>query len=316
MANKNANLHNAKSAKNDEFYTQLSDIEKELVYYKDHFKDKIVFCNCDDPEYSNFWKYFSLNFDHLHLKKLIATHYETDKQSYKLEMYRDNAGVHTDIKTLQQNGDFRSPESVELLKECDIVVTNPPFSLFREYIAQLIEYDKKFLVIGNLNAVKYKEVFPLLKENKIWMGATSFTGGAAYFIGDQSLYDPDKMSNPKHAYIKDGKLYWRVNGVRWFTNLDHKKRHEEIILCKSYNSQDYPSYDDYNAINVDNCKNIPMDYDGCMGVPISFMDKYCPEQFEIVGELNNGGDNEYDYAKPKINKKQVYTRFLIKRKDS
>lgn len=293
MANKNANLHNAKNAKNDEFYTQLSDIEKELVYYKDHFKDKVVFCNCDDPEYSNFWKYFSLNFDHLHLKKLIATHYETDKQSYKLEMYRDNAGVHTDIKTLQQNGDFRSPESIELLKECDIVVTNPPFSLYREYIAQLIEHDKKFIVIGSYNAVKYKEIFPLIKDNKLWLG-----------------YNSVKEFVQPNGSIK------KFGNIVWYTNIETQKRKEELILYKTYNEIDYQKYDDYDAINVNKVADIPCDYFGIIGVPITFLDKYCPEQFEIVGELNNGGDNEYDYAKPKINKKQVYTRFLIKRKDS
>lgn len=293
MANKNANLHNAKNAKNDEFYTQLSDIEKELVYYKDHFKDKIVFCNCDDPEYSNFWKYFSLNFDHLHLKKLIATHYETDKQSYKLEMYRDEAGVHTDIKTLQQNGDFRSPESIELLKECDIVVTNPPFSLYREYIAQLIEHDKKFIVIGSYNAVKYKEIFPLIKDNKLWLG-----------------YNSVKEFVQPNGSIK------KFGNIVWYTNIETQKRKEELILYKTYNEIDYQKYDDYDAINVNKVADIPCDYFGIIGVPITFLDKYCPEQFEIVGELNNGGDNEYDYAKPKINKKQVYTRFLIKRKDS
>ena len=311
----NKNLHAANKAKNDEFYTQLTDIEKELKNYKEHFKDKIVFCNCDDPEYSNFWKYFSLNFDHLGLKKLIATHYETEKTSYKLEMYRDEAGVHTEIKTLKQNGDFRSPECIELLQESDIVVTNPPFSLFREYIAQLIAYDKKFLIIGNMNACKYKEVFPLMKNNKIWMGNTCFTGGAAYFMGDASLYDAEKMSNPKHAYMKDGIFYWRVNGVRWFTNLDTQKRHENILLYKTYNEKDYPKYDHYDAININKVAEIPCDYDGIMGVPISFLDKYNPDQFEIVGEANNGSDNIYDYIKPIVNGKNMYTRILIKRKE-
>lgn len=313
MANKNRNLNHAKSAKNDEFYTQLSDIEKELVYYKDHFKDKVVFCNCDDPEYSNFWKYFSLNFDHLHLKKLIATHYETDKQSYKLEMYRDNAGVHTDIKTLQQNGDFRSPESIELLKECDIVVTNPPFSLFREYIAQLIEYDKKFLVIGNLNAITYKEVFPLLKENKIWLGPSIVSGDREFRVPN-NVFDANKVS--KYREDEFGNKYVKVVGVRWFTNLDHKKRHEEIILCKSYNAKDYPTYDNYNAINVNNCKNIPMDYDGCMGVPISFMDKYCPEQFEILNCSAYSSTTHLGCGALFVANKKIYARILIKRKDS
>ena len=177
---KNTNLHQAKDAKNDEFYTQLSDIEKELKHYKHHFQDKVVFCNCDDPEHSNFWQYFSLNFDELKLKKLIATHFDKEKPSYKLEMWRDTAGVHTSIKTLKENGDFRSAESIALLKESDIVVTNPPFSLFKEYVAQLIEYKKHFIIIGSMNAITYKEIFPLIKENKMWLG-NGFSGGNAYF---------------------------------------------------------------------------------------------------------------------------------------
>lgn len=286
----NKTLARAKDTKNDEFYTQLSDIEKELKYYKEYFKDATIFCNCDDPLYSNFWKYFQLNFYVFGVRKLISTHYEREKQSYKLEITADEASENEQYKIpeyvqtpLKQNGDFRSPECIEILKNADIVVTNPPFSLFREYIAQLIEYDKKFIIIGNLNATHYKEIFPLIKENKIWLGNTNFNGGATYFIGSKDLYDPKKMSNPKHAYIKDDLLYWRVNGVRWFTNLPTKVRSEELVLYKHYNPDEYPKYYNYNAIEVSNINNIPIDYYGDMGVPDSFLQRYNPNQFEIVG---------------------------------
>jgi hypothetical protein len=261
---KNENLHKAKTAKNDEFYTQLSDIEKEIVHYKDHFKGKTIYCNCDDARESNFFKYFSLNFEKLGLKKLITTGYKADGQGVALIYEGDKNGNRNPdteeitIRPLQGNGDFRSAECVEFLKESDIVVTNPPFSLFREYIAQLMEYGKKFLVIGNLNAVTYKELFPLMKNNELWLGATYFNGGAAYFYGDASVFDPSKISNSKHAYVKDGKLYWRVNGVRWFTNLDHAKRNKPLDLYKHY-SNEYKHYDNYCAIEVSKVKDIPMD---------------------------------------------------------
>jgi len=310
---KNSNLTKAKKAKNDEFYTQITDIEKELVHYHDQLRDKVVFCNCDDPEWSNFWRYFDLNFDHIGLKGLIATHYDPEKPTYKLEIRRDpETGeklppVRTDLK---QNGDFRSPECVELLQECDVVVTNPPFSLFREYVAQLMQYGKKFIIIGNLNCVTYKEVFPLIKYNDLWMGATYFNGGATYFMGDPDLYDPKKMSNPKHAYVKDGVLYWRVNGVRWFTNIDLAKRHEPLTLFRRYydDPSKYPHYDNYDAINVDRTVDIPEDYDGVMGVPISFLDKYCPEQFEIIRFRH--GDNGKDLC---YGGKTPYFRILIRK---
>lgn len=296
---KNNNLHAAKTAKNDEFYTQLTDIEKELRHYKQHFKNKTVFCNCDDPMESNFWQYFSLNFDRLQLHRLIATHYETDKPSYMLEMWRDEAGVHTDIKKLQQNGDFRSPECIELLKQSDIVVTNPPFSLFREYVAQLMEYDKKFLIIGTLNAVKYKEIFPYFRNNCIWLG-NGFQNGNAYFripeTADTSIY-------AKGVYDENTKSVKFRNCI-WLTNLDISKRHEKIVLWKHYDSTSFPKYDNHNAIDVSKVCDIPVDYDGVMGVPITFFDKYNPDQFEIVGKLSNGI----------VNGKKVYERVLIRAK--
>lgn len=328
MANKN--LHAAKTAKNDEFFTQLSDIEKELYHYRDFFRDKVVFCNCDDPEYSNFWKYFQMNFLFLGLKKLISTHYEPGGQSYKMEIIAADLPTGQTafpdyVKTpLEGDGDFRSEECIKILKEADVVVTNPPFSLFREYVAQLMEYGKKFIIIGNINAITYKEFFPLLKDDKVWEGATQFNGGAAYFFGDASLYDPEKMSNPKHAYVKDGHLYWRVNGVRWFTNVDIQKRHTPLDLYMRYygNEDHFPKYDNYDAINVDKTCEIPEDYDGVMGVPISFMDKYCPEQFEIVSANDyrvresvpvkaHGLIKDKDGA---IDGKPKYARILIRRR--
>lgn len=276
----NSNLHRAKDKKNDKFYTQLPDIENELKHYREHFKDKVVFCNCDDPEWSNFWQFFSLQFEFLGLKKLIATHFEDEKQSYKLEMWRDEAGVHSRIKTLQQNGDFRSPESIELLKEADIVVTNPPFSLFREYIAQLMEYDKKFLIIGNKNAITYKEFFPLLKDNKVWIG----------------------YNNVKEFRQPDGSMK-KFGNIGWYTNLDIKKRHEELVLYKKYTPEEYPKYDNCDAINVDKVSDIPIDYDGVMGVPITFLDKYNPEQFEIMGITCRGYSPEY---RTKLYDKKIY----------
>lgn len=304
----NKNLHKANKAKNDEFYTQLSDIEKELSHYKDHFKDKVVFCNCDDPEESNFFRYFALNFDRLQLKKLIATHYDAEKPTYKLEIDR-SIDVNQDNKLdlgdvvrtpLEQNGDFRSPECVELLKQSDIVCTNPPFSLFREYIAQLFEYEKKFIIVGNQNAITYKEFFKLIKENQIWLGY-GFSGGAAHFI---NKYYEDYATAGNH---KEGMI--RVSWVTWFTNLEIQKRHEDLILYKTYNENEYPKYDNYDAINVDKIKDIPVDYTGAMGVPITFLDKYNPEQFEIVKFRK--GDDDKDLC---INGKCPYFRIIIRNK--
>ncbi|MCT8761781.1 adenine-specific methyltransferase EcoRI family protein [Glaesserella parasuis] len=279
----NKNLHRANREKNDEFYTRLVDIENELRHYTQHFKDKIIFCNCDDPEESNFFRYFALNFEHLGIKKLIATHFDANEPTYKLEIDRE-LDLNTDGKIdfqdiqripLQQNGDFRSPECIEILKQSDIVVTNPPFSLFREYVAQLMEYEKKFVIVGNQNAITYKETFKLIKENKIWLGNKS---------GDMAFRVPDYYEEKATRYWQDetGQKWRSLGNICWFTNLDHAKRHEELLLYKAYSEEEYPKYDNYDAIEVNKVKDIPFDYQGAMGVPITFMDKYNPDQFEIL----------------------------------
>lgn len=287
MANKN--LTNAKRAKNDEFYTQMSDIEKELQHYKAHFAGKTVFCNCDDPTWSNFWRYFHLKFSDLKLKKLIATHYDATQPTYKIEYEggNDNDYEVGTITPLMQNGDFRSPECVALLKEADIVVTNPPFSLWREYVAQLMEYGKKFIIIGNMNAITYKEIFPLIKNDQLWIGASIHSGDRAFFVPDDYPLEASGCGIDPES----GRKYIRVKGVRWFTNLDIAKRHEPLDLVFKYDPERYPRYDNYDAINVDKTVEIPCDYDGVMGVPISFLDKYCPEQFEIVA-FRKGEDDK------------------------
>jgi len=287
---KNKNLQEAKTNKKDEFYTQLSDIERELKYYKKHFKDKVVYCNCDDPRVSNFFHYFSYNFEKLGLKKLVTTCYKNQnmdlfsqndaEQAIYLEYTGDKNGnnipdpAEIGIKKLKGDGDFRSKECIELLKQADIVVTNPPFSLFREYVSQLIEYDKKFVIVGHQNAIKYKEIFPLIRDNKLWLGY-GFKGGAGHFINEH--YEDYATATDR----KEGMI--RVSGVHWFTNLEINKRHEDLILYKKYTPEEYPKFENFDAINVDVTKDIPTDYDGLMGVPITFMDKYNPDQFEIIG---------------------------------
>lgn len=288
---KNTRLNQAAKNKKDEFYTQLIDIENELRHYKEHFRGKTVLCNCDDPRVSNFFHYFAYNFRELGLKRLITTCYK----NLDLNLFSNNdceraiwleyngetdggrvptveeIGVHT----FKGDGDFRSQECIELLKQADIVCTNPPFSLFREYVAQLMEYDKKFLIIGHQNAITYKEIFPLIKDNKIWLGY-GFKGNAAHFISKYE--DVATASDHQKGMI-------RVSGVTWYTNLEIKKRHENLILTETYkgNEENYPHYDNYDAIEVGKTSDIPYDYNGAMGVPITFLDKYNPEQFEIIG---------------------------------
>lgn len=337
MANKNLNA--AKVAKKDEFYTQLSDIERELQHYWQHFKGKTILCNCDDPYESNFFKYFALRFNQLGLKKLICTCYngspvqgtelitffkefneEPKKVAYKVEitevkdMNGDGAVDLSDVKILLQNdknvmslletGDFRSKECVDLLKEADIVVTNPPFSLFREYLMLLINYNKEFVIIGNVNAISYKEVFPLIKSEKVWLGPSITSGDRKFNVPD------DYPLNAAGCGIdQDGKRFIKVKGVRWFTNLDHKKRHEKLDLVCKYSPEEYPHYDNYDAIEVSKTANIPCDYEGIMGVPITFLDKYNPEQFEIVRFRK--GDDGRDLC---VNGKCPYFRILIRNK--
>lgn len=293
----NSNLHQAKKAKKDEFYTQLSDIENELKHYKGHFKNKVVYCNCDDPRVSNFFHYFSFNFEKLGLKKLIATCYKnqemdlfsshnSDQAIYLVYEGDKNGNKVPDVneigvRHLKGDGDFRSQECIELLKQSDIVVTNPPFSLFREYVSQLIEYDKKFIIVGHQNAITYKEVFTLIKNNKLWLGY-GFKGGAGHFI---NKHYEDYATAGDH---KEGMI--RVSGVVWYTNLDIDKRHEDIFLHTKYSPTTYPHYENFNAINVDKTKDIPSDFDGFMGVPVTFLDKYNPDQFEIIGlGISNSG---------------------------
>ncbi|MBR1734072.1 MAG: modification methylase [Alphaproteobacteria bacterium] len=312
MPNTNENLHLAKLKKLDEFYTRIEDIEAELKHYRTYFQNKCIFCNCDDPEYSNFWKYFKLNFDFLNLKELIATHYDREKPSYSLRLCKGmNVSKNEPIsKKLEQNGDFRSPEAIEVLKSADIVVTNPPFSLFREFIKQLISYNKKFIVLGNINAVTYKEIFPLIKEDKMWIGQSIHSGDREFII-------PQKYHNLlKYSKVNDkGQNTVRIKGVRWFTNLDIRKRHEKLILYKHYTPEEYPKYDNYDAINVDKVADIPCDYDGIMGVPITFLDKYNPEQFEIVGNLGAYGIGNYSLCGSiYVKRKEKFKRIAIKRR--
>ena len=299
-----SNLNNAKKAKNDEFYTQLSDIEKEMAYYKDFFKGKIVYCNCDDARESNFFKFFSNNFESLGLKKLITTGYKVDGKGVKLVYEGDKNGnkIVEDneiiIRELDGDGDFRSAECIEFLKEADVVVTNPPFSLFRKYVAQLMKYGKKFIIIGSMNAITYKEIFPYIKNNELWMGIN--------WVKD---------------FIQPNGEVKKFGNICWYTNIGHSRRNTELDLYKKYSADEYPKYDNYDAINVDKTADIPMDYDGVMGVPITFLDKYCPTQFEIV-DINPHFYTlvEQGLPKPKqlslasYGKKDPYARILIRRK--
>lgn len=342
-------LAQAKDAKKDEFYTKLDDIAKELKNYRPYFKDKVVFCNCDDPYESNFFKYFALNFNALGLKKLIATCYngspiagdelplifeieesEPKKIAYKVEItevhdYNNDGAINlADVQYLIQNeknvlsilkgnGSFDSPESIELLKEADIVVTNPPFSLFREFLMLLDKYNKQFLIIGNTNALKYKLTFKMFQEDKIRTGYTNFNVGMFFQVPD---------SWEKFHHIENGKKMARVSTSCWFTNLPVAKHNEELILYKHYTEEEYPEYDNYKAINVSTYTDIPCDYDGVMGVPITFLDKYNPQQFEIIWTTDRGGDGYLEdlkkpwerYDAPVLKGKGLYTRILIKRK--
>jgi len=350
----NRNLRQARKAKKDEFYTQLADIEKELKHYKDQFRGKIVYCNCDDPYESNFFKYFAANFNALGLKKLITTSYSgspiagqqlplfeieglkeikpKDAEAHRIEINEVpdfNKDGAIDLKDIEQllkhtanvcaplkgDGDFRSQECIELLKQADIVCTNPPFSLFREYVAQLVEYDKKFLIIGSINAITYKEIFKLIKNNKLWLGIT-MDGRNVWFRVPDDYPINENVANSK---IINGEKYLFVKGCVWFTNLDTVKRHEELVLYKKYNPKEYPKYDNYDAIEVSRVSDIPMDYDGVMGVPITFVSHYNPDQFEII-DINPHFFTVVEQGLPKPpqlkihGRKDPYARILIRNK--
>lgn len=344
----NRDLNKASVAKKDEFYTQLTDIEKEMRYYRDYFRGKTVLCNCDDPYESNFFKYFAMNFNSLGLKKLIATCYVTspfmytqlslfgddesgdtrdDAKPYKVEITEvsdENGDGRIDLadveyllrnkknmlSLLEGDGDFRSAECISLLKQCDVVVTNPPFSLFREYVAQLMEYSKDFIIIGNQNAITYKEIFPLFMQNKIWYGASIHSHGRDFRVPDNYPLQAYEFRTDENGY-----RYINVKGVRWFTNIDYKERHDPLILYRNYTPEDYPKYDNYDAIEVSKTTDIPVDYDGIMGVPISFMDKYSPEQFEIIGLDRYTVPKEYLVGgRVAIDGKPRYARILIRKR--
>jgi len=331
MANENSGLHSAKRNKKDEFYTQIVDIEREMRHYRRHFKGKVVYCNCDDPYVSAFSEYFTKNFEFLKLKKHITTCY----RSRRMDLFSQNDSEHAikleytggapnnlptpddiGVTPLKDDGDFRSQECIEILKEADIVVTNPPFSLFSEYVSQLAEYDKKFIIIGHQNAITYRQVFPLIRENRMWLGY-GFKRNMAHFIAPH--YE-DTASDADH---REGLI--RVSGVVWYTNLDHNKRHEEMILVQRYrdNESEYPAYDNYNAIEVSRTQNIPMDFAGAMGVPITFLTKYNPDQFEIIGATESEGTGfscglwkpESGVAQAVINGKRVYKRLFIQNRN-
>lgn len=324
VESKNSSLAKARDAKQDEFYTQLSDIEKELKHYKKHFKGKVVYCNCDDPRVSGFFHYFSYNFEKLGLKKLIATCYKSaerdlfssnDSEAAIMLEYtgdKDNNNVpdpsEIGIVKLKGDGDFRSEESIELLKQADIVVTNPPFSLFREFISQLFDYEKKFIVVGSKNAITYKEIFGLIKDNRLWLG-NGFSAGNAYF-----KIPPENARNYANGVYDKVTGLVKFRNVGWFTNLDIAKRHEELILFRDYNERDYPRYVNYDAIEVGTVKDIPRDYDGEMGVPITFLDIYNPDQFEIVGSSRTLSKPMSQFAE-KGSFSQGGPRFYLKNED-
>ncbi|MBC6437644.1 MAG: modification methylase [Rhodobacteraceae bacterium] len=315
----NGSLTTAKKSKYDEFYTQLSDIEKEMFYYKDHFRGKTIYCNCDDPRVSNFWQHFSMNFEHYGLHWLVSSCYksnngdlfskhDTEDRAVWLDYdgFRDGETMPRaeDIErnTMSGDGDFRSQESIDLLEQADIVVTNPPFSLWKEYIAQLIQYDKKFIILGNMNVIGYRDVFPLIRDNKVWLGISG--------IKSRSFNKPDGTVQS-------------LGITCWFTNLSHKKRNDFLPLMARYRPENYPRYDNYDAIEVSKTRSIPYDYDGVMGVPISFLDKYCPEQFEILGitettEIGYSGglfDEKSEIREPMIDGRKIYVRLFIRNRN-
>jgi hypothetical protein len=337
----NTGLRLAKNAKNDEFYTRIEDIEKELVHYRDHFRDKVVFLNCDDPEWSNFWRYFELNFEFLGLKKLISTHYTginsgNTPPSYKLELIRKQDlngdgqvnGLDLVRTDLSGDGDFRSAECVALLDEADIVVTNPPFSLFREYIAQLAEHDKRFIIIGSKNAITYKDVWALIESGWMWLGQTPTSTNLVFHLPEERANELLRTGTEgSHYLVKNGKVLGRAPSI-WFTNLDVPRRHEELPLFHEYNPVSYPTYTNFDAIEVSKVSHIPVDYEGLIGVPITFLGKHNPDQFDIVSYFVDGTESEKMGAKrvpvlksgkpsmsngPVIGQQKLYDRILIRK---
>ena len=312
---KNNNLHNAKKQKNDEFYTRLEDIEKEMCHYREHFRGKVIYCNCDDPKESNFFRFFSLQFEFLGLKKLISTGYKENGHGvayiYEGDKNGNNLPDDSEIQAyeLQGNGDFRSDECVKFLKEADVIVTNPPFSLFREVVAQLVAYDKKFLLLGNNNAITYKEIFPLIMQNKLWLGYSN--NKTMEFVLSDSYEKWDRIEN--------GKKIGKVPAISWFTNLEHDHRNRPLDLAQRYDPRYYPKYDNYDAIECSKVMDIPRDYDGVIGVPITFLDKYCPTQFKIVGCTESEGKGFSNglwlggVSQALISGKRIYKRLFIKR---
>lgn len=339
MAN-NINLQAAKDLKDDEFYTTYESIVEELSHYKEHFRGQVVLCNCDDPYESNFCKYFLKNFNLLGLKRLICTSYQgsnvlaiqtrlfdydneeiINTRGYVLNISHIGTGgdelsddfienwikSKRPIKKLKGDGDFRSKECIRFLKQADIVVTNPPFSLFKEMMYLLIKYNKKYLLVGNQNSLTYKEIFPLIQKDEAWTG---------YRFGEMKFRVPHNSSPRRTRYWVDetGQKWRSLGNAMWLTNLDIDRRHKRLLLTKKYSPSEYPKYDNYDAINVKNINDIPMDYPGIMGVPITIINKYNPDQFELIGEANHGSDNEFDLFKPLVNGKLLFKRILIRNK--
>lgn len=331
MSNKNSNLHNAKRMKDDEFYTTYETVESEVNHYASQLKNKVVLCNCDDPFNSNFVKYFLTHFCELKLKRLICTsfcisspyemqyslfeeqqRFSVQKKGFLLDIKQGdiekNFSISDFVKELNGDGDFRSPECIKYLKQADVVITNPPFSLFKEFVILMQKYNKRFLIIGNQNALTYKEIFPLIKNNQVWTG---------YQFGEMKFRVP-AYSEPRATrfWIDETGQKWRSLGnAMWLTNLDNERRHQDLKLTKRFDSYAYPKYDNYDAIHVKSIVEIPIDYKGIMGVPITIINRYNYEQFEIIGEANHGSDNEFDFFKPTINGKEIFKRILIRNRN-
>ena len=328
----NAGFNQAKKDKKDEFYTQLSDVEQELRHYKKAFEGKTILCNADDPGVSSFFKWFSLNYEELKLKKLITTCYKNQQMNLFSQNKSERAiyleyngdknnnrvpdvneiGVHY----LKGNGDFRSQEVINILKSVDIVCTNPPFSLFRDFVKQLVKYNKKFIIVGQLGAITYNDIFKLLQEHKLWLGKSIHSGDREFGVPDNY---PLNAANSR--IDENGNKFIRVKGVRWFTNIGYKEQYKDLILYKKYTPEEYPTYDGHDGHNGHNCiinvgktKEIPKNYKGMMGVPVSFFDKYNPSQFKIIGKMSTTKIDKFNYGYPYINGKRLYSRILIKRK--